>query len=88
VHVHGQHDHDDAHQDKKVADQGNDALRQQVIDGGHVVHHARNSDSHNVRVMKAEGQLLQMAEKIIAHMGKHALPHQRKQVLLGTGGDV
>ena len=66
--AHGEHDHDDADQHQHVADQGDQALREQVVDHRHVVDDARDGHADDVGVVVAQRQRLQVAEQLAAQV--------------------
>ena len=67
----GNHDgrDDDADQHEHISNQRDDAFREQIVNRGDIVHHARDRHADDVRVVIAERQLLKMKEQIAADVG-------------------
>ena len=80
--AHGEHDDDDADQDEDVADEGDDALGEELVDLGHVVDDARDGDAGDVVIVIAEVEALEMAEKLCPDFGEHFLADPGEQVTL------
>ena len=72
--AHVEHDDDDAAQHQGIADQGDDALREQLVDRRDIVHHPRDGHADDVGVVVAQREPLQVVEQVAAQVGEHALP--------------
>ena len=71
--VHPEHDDDDAGEDEHVAHHRHHPAGEQLVDGLHVVHHARHEPPDGVPVEEARIELLEVAEEGVPEVAHHPL---------------
>jgi len=84
----GEHHTHDAQQYQRVANQRDEAFRQEFVDDGDIADDPRDDDAGDMGVVIAQVQRLEMAEELGAHAGQHPLPRPGEQVPLAHGRGV
>ena len=79
VGVHGEQDDQDAHQGQRVAEDAQDAAGEEVLQGAHVVLHARHQAAHGLAVVKRRVEPHEVPEQRLSQPQQHALRRAHEQ---------
>ena len=77
--MHGEQDDEDAYEGERVAEDAQDAAGEEVLQGAHVVLHARHQAAHGLAVVKRHVEAHKMPEQRLPQVQQNALRRAHEQ---------